>query len=774
MQRRAVMLFLALFFSCARAQDTGIFVGEPKIYDDRSLQLMLNATRAQLNALHPLDQATLIGHIGAVQGANLRQSSFALQVNGPPSVGNVTTTSSGTASPVQTSDISTTTGTTASKTVENKTVTTTPSATTQNVATQPSVAPSAPSAPAPTTSLPSTYGISALDTLNEEMQLAYETANLQLLLEGSISDRFVSGTHLLKRHTTVGFPISIGPSAEKRFRNAVAEVEVVVTNGPGILQPGQAPALLTILPREKTYNVANITDRSASIGGGVVAQVVSVGATWMWGHKTYYLAQDQDTVALQRPAPAGQTKFAWQFRPVLGQKVLRSGLRQTFVQLAFGTGPSRPGCLGFAQITTRWRKYDPKTGTVGDEIMASSPQSYRLANFDLTPQADSVNVEDVGGGSITVTLTGGFLPGTRVRIGGLMLDESMPNVTLSPNALQFTVPANIVAKNSPMLVGRDGTEHEALQPDPAVGNNVPELPDCTDQLHAPVPGAAVTPPPPIKPAIAISDVSVTPYTDTQSLVTVTLSSFPSDPGGLNPLVVLLGGTLFGLSDSPFIPASAGTLRFISSNDLIRTNRTLTVKRLFWGRNFAAGATLTAPSDYSIAKVNLLTTGDDTVFAVSGIGANQLQVIVPERGTRTEQIVLPGGAANDTTAILLHVPSAELKGLKQFAMRVGTQPVIFLPVPDGAKEPSPKAMLKPHAPIPPGTGVSLTIGGTALDSIRSIRYIRTPLSFRLSLDKQSLIVDLPPEITSTEGVRFLDFLYSDGTSARYEIDVKSKK
>jgi len=38
------------------------------------------------------------------------------------------------------------------------------------------------------------------------MQLTYEIANLQLLLEGSLSDRFVRRQRIVKRRTTVGFP----------------------------------------------------------------------------------------------------------------------------------------------------------------------------------------------------------------------------------------------------------------------------------------------------------------------------------------------------------------------------------------------------------------------------------------------------------------------------------------------------------------------------------------------------------------------------------------
>ena len=110
---------------------------------------------------------------------------------------------------------------------------------------------------------------------------------------------------MLKRHTTVGFPITITTPDGEDYENAVAEVEVTVANERGALDPAAPPSLTTILPREKTYNVASITDKSFGIGaGGVIAGILSVGGSFFWGHRTYYLVKQQDTVALQKlPRP---------------------------------------------------------------------------------------------------------------------------------------------------------------------------------------------------------------------------------------------------------------------------------------------------------------------------------------------------------------------------------------------------------------------------------------------------------------------------------------
>ena len=196
-----------LFVTSLFAQDTGIFVGEPQIYDDRSLQLILNAARAQLAALRPIDQTRLLGHLGNLQGASLTQSQFSLQQNdrhpqetSPQRVRVVlprlqlTIVRRPRLLSIREQRYKT-------KLLRRPRV-----LTVQNVATQPVVTPTAPTMSAPTTSLPTTYGTSALNTLSEQMQLTYEIANLELLLEGPLSDRFVGNSRDLKQHATIGFP----------------------------------------------------------------------------------------------------------------------------------------------------------------------------------------------------------------------------------------------------------------------------------------------------------------------------------------------------------------------------------------------------------------------------------------------------------------------------------------------------------------------------------------------------------------------------------------
>lgn len=429
----------------------GIFVDDPKVYDDSSLQLMLNAARARLAAVQAIDQTGLLSRVGNVTGASLSQSSLGVSVMGPPIAQSVVTDS----------------------------------ATPSTVTTNPALTPTAPAAPANGgVALPSAFGISALDALNEQMQLTYEIANLQLLLEGSLNDRFVKGQRFIKPRATLGFPITITPPA--RYKNAVAIVEVEVENPDVNFNPDDRPAVTALLPREKTYNVAALTDRMTSIGGGLVTQVVSGGFSLLRGRKSYYIVQDQDTLAVMQPgSTARKTSFLWQFRPVLGQPYVRGGLKQTFVQLSVPLA-STSGCFGKIQIRTYWQRVDRKTGVLKKVIPESIGREkvQPIPVFDLAPMIeDEVAYDDLGAGQIRVTLTGKFLGGTYVRVGNNFYREGSPGFTSELTRIRFVAPAADVARYNAYIVSRDGAETKVI--DPADPENRPKLPLTCTPAHAP-------------------------------------------------------------------------------------------------------------------------------------------------------------------------------------------------------------------------------------------------------------------------------------------------
>jgi hypothetical protein len=547
-----------------RDQNTnGIVVGRPKVYDDSVLQQMLSAAEARLSGLQVLDQSSIASRLGSVTGASQQISSFGLSVQGPPLPSVATTSNGATKQVVDTV-----------KSPTDTTVQTTTNAPVQNVVTtSPQVSAPSVTAPASSTTLPSSFNVSASDILNEQLQLTFEIANLRLLLEGSLTDRILRNSKkdvtLVKPRTTIGFPITISP--DRRYKDAVAIVEVEVATNPNAdaSDSGEAPAIIALLPREKNYNVAAITDRSVSIGGGVVTQVASVAGSFFSGRKTYYIVQDQDTLALTfRPSPKDQndkrrTGFLWQFRPVLGGSYVKAGLKQTFVQLAFPS-PEGASTFGKIHIRTYWRKYDRKSDLLKEIIPGSLrendtteapsqnlPEDADIPTFEMRQDISTFNpqhLEDLGNGQMLVTLTGNFLGGTYVRVGSTILQVGSPGFFTSEYRLiRFTAPIADLATKKTVVVTRDGTE----------------VPLVISDTKTPI-------------AVNIKPPSVTAIDEANSLLFIQLDHVHTLPN--LPLVLVIGGKVFGYSDAPILREN-DTLSVVLPTAFLISNPEVTVKPL---------------------------------------------------------------------------------------------------------------------------------------------------------------------------------------------------
>jgi hypothetical protein len=94
-------------------------------------------------------------------------------------------------------------------------------------------------------------------------------------------------------------------------------------------------SLVSLLPRDKTYNVASVTKDSKAIDMGAVVQFIGVGASASKTQESVYLVKDTDTVALERSSQINSAKFAWQFSPGLRAAHGRTG---NAAGLRFGFG----------------------------------------------------------------------------------------------------------------------------------------------------------------------------------------------------------------------------------------------------------------------------------------------------------------------------------------------------------------------------------------------------------------------------------------------------
>lgn len=687
-----------------RAQN-GIDVYEPKVYDDSMLQQMLTAAQAKLASLQVLDQGTLVQKLGSVSGASQQYTSIGLTAQGPALPQTVTTNKGATES---TQDIAKTSINTEGKTSTDNSAQTTTNAASQDVTKTVSSA-SSPSATAPTpaTSLSTSgYSVSSSDILNEQMQLTYEIANLSLLLDGPLSDRILMGKNInmIKPRITLGFPIKISP--DKRYRGAVAVVEVevektgdltedshrIVTeeagqgveSGDGKVENGavgEAPTITALLPREKTYNVASIAEKNLSIGGGVVTQVMGLSGSWLHGNRTYYLVKDQDTLALTfqpdgEPAARKKVGFLWQFRPVLGQEYVRAGLKETFVQLAF---PEAWSAKSYGKVTVRsyWRRYDRKKGVVKEIIPGSlreiiTDQAINNYKLELPPRNfDDVSLEDIGGGQMLVKLYGRFLNGTYIRIGSTFIKAGSPAMSFEYYGIRFIAPISDLATKSVALVARDGSE----------------IPLEIKHLIPPPKGGTA---PVKKPRPQIKDIKISTVDETNSLIKVELTdaSFIKERP---PLVMVIGGRVFGYSDSP-IQREGDTLSAVVPTSWIIAHPEVTVKPLFAPKDFEDRRPLIDYDPTSqTERLLLFEQGKSSAkFILYGSRLGELKIIYPE-DVKGEII---GGANDARTMLVLELTADQLKNYKQMILQRGDERpfVIALPTLEfkDAKPPDPKA------------------------------------------------------------------------------------
>jgi hypothetical protein len=730
----------------------GIYAGEPKVYDDASLEAMLRAAQSRVGQLSAFDQTSILKNLGTVQGGSATQTQAAGQVSGLPKPG----------------------------------------------ATATAVTPNNPALPNPPAfTLPSSYTPAAADIFNEQVQLNYQMTNLQLLLEGALSDEFVVAT-MAKRRETFGLPIAIQTPPGSLYRHAAAEVEVSVCSPPQSLEGD--PSLVNLLPREKTYNVANIVSKSASASGGAIVGIVNFGGSFLRARQTFYLVQDQDTIAVplppekdacvadrvdtaNRPVTAvksSSVRFAWQFRPVLGQTVVRDGTRQTFAQVALPPELGSVGCSARVTIRSRWREYDAKTGRIG-KVLAdteSSPQVFEMGNFDVPPTPRTVQSEDNGDGTVTVRAMGGFKAGTRVRIGSQILDATSPLFEQSATEIRFTAPAAQIAAVGASLLNRDGTEAPVV-----TGGTSESLGSCAapkvpqpakpaegeGAAHVPLPGA----PPAAAPAPAAADLVLTPLTDSTSILTLKLdSSDAPETGEIG--VVLIGGQVFGLRNAPFLERDATHVKLVAGNDLLRTNKVVKWVRLFSSkppRLYTAG-----PVVYAVSGLTLLASGatgpapagkTGNYYAVTGSSLDGLTILDPPNTAWL-------ASANTAALKEFFLPDEVAKLYKSIVVQHGSDApaILSLPAAPAAQAAAPAAPAKPAIDPQPAAGIaatskSLTVTGSGMTQVAAVFYNLTPLPFTAANDKSLTVSQLPA--LGSPGITLV-FVYADKSLQPYFVPV----
>jgi hypothetical protein len=337
----AVALIIGVPVS-VHAQGNGINVGQPKVYDNQSLMIMLDQLNTRLSQVTVIDQQSLTKALGYTQGSQERDfvSNFNASVSLTPKA--LTDTGSGNANSSDSSK-----GSSGSSSGKNSSTGSSTTSALPELLTAPTYKPD--------------YGENSIDLLSDQVDLTYQIFNLRMLLERSVTDRLLNGSP--RRQAVVSFNITVDPPQNARDAAAYIEITLSSTKGP--------ISLVASMPQEKTYNATSLSSSSNAYGGSAVAKIISISYNQRKRNQIFYLYRDSDTLALERSPVGNSVTFGWVFRPVLGRRSVSPGMRQMFAVIALpdndmvGDGakedPSYPRVELHAK--TYWLHYERSSST---------------------------------------------------------------------------------------------------------------------------------------------------------------------------------------------------------------------------------------------------------------------------------------------------------------------------------------------------------------------------------------------------------------------------
>jgi hypothetical protein len=713
------LALLATVPAVAGQNGNGVMVGEPKIYEERTLRVMLQAAEQRLATLGPIDPS-VVARVGSIQGGRESFSDLSLSATSLP------------------------TPQTQTQVTEN--VSATPSTATTTTTTQGAVTPQAPGNTTfptgfgPSLGLQPTFGLSARDMLAEQLSLTFQIANLRLALERAASDRHFNGTtaggrtfSFPRQPILLGFQVSV--DSLSRYRGAVAEVRISLED-----PDGKMISLLTLLPTRDTYNVAAITRKSTSLGAGAIVNVFQVGVGFRRGRGTYYLVQDSDVLGLEYPGTTPQQlTFGWQFRPVLGRKSVDAGLRQVYALVTLpqsqNSNDDRP-IIG--TVETRWRRWNANRQGLGDEIPGSletqpfflSPAMFRNLGRDLAPSVAGVDWVDLGADRALVMVDGqNFYSDTQVAVGDILLDRSNGLQIPEEGRLLFTTSLKaLAASRDASLLGRYG--------------RVP--------LETPGAGAEQA-------SVKVESL------DFLNPETVRIRLSAEGFGKLEKPIVVIGDTVFGGRDRPLRirRKPKGTISGFELEapiSLIRTAQRFVVRDLFGGDDLFAEFRPVLTDDFTATKVVTLAKRKQGPL-LGVVGTNFDQRMAVEVGGQEIGVRVVG---DPPASLLTFEPANDLiAGVDQVVIRrKGT------PIPPVLLTLNPKPEVK-KPKLPESTQVSQGFSqpkkfiGTDLDSITKVVFEKEELKFEVVDKGAALEVVLTTHVTGTAGPKALEVHLVDG-------------
>jgi hypothetical protein len=469
--------------------ENGISVGEAKVFDNRSLVLMLDSLSETLRNLQLIDQEPLKRALGLLQGSRTTDiaRNFSATAGGTPKIEDIlqdARTVDSVSRSTQKTGLSEVGKISYSleQFIEDKVNEKLDRKTTTTTSERLPAIPNLPDLIGAVSGAPA-FGQSPGDLLSDQVNLTYQIFNLRMALERSLSDRLLPNGQT-RLQAVLGFNVSLDPPRDAE--NSAAVVEVTVSS-----KDGGPVSLVTLLPLERTYNSVALSTKSNAFGGSAVAKMFTVGYSERRRGQVFYLYRDHDTLSFERMMVGPQTvTFGWQFRPVLGRKSVVPGMRQMLAVIALPDSdtPSRNNSVPLKiDVRTYWRKYDANTLTTSDRYLIgpwphigralSLGLAYPVPNgiqarrtssstslvavprtsqyqASLAPSITGLEWHHLDDKTVFLSISGtNFFSGTQV----LPANAATTTQVKSNETIDATIPASVLIKGEPILVGRYGS-----------------------------------------------------------------------------------------------------------------------------------------------------------------------------------------------------------------------------------------------------------------------------------------------------------------------------
>jgi hypothetical protein len=720
------VVFAALLLASDASAQNGVHVGDIKVYDNRSLSLMLEQLSQQLQSVRVVDQQRLVQALGLTQGSQVRETVRALQVGTLPLPG-VQTTEALQEGALQITD---------------------------RTSDQAAVQPAAPTLPTPLSAPASgvNFGQNAQDLLAEQIDLTYRIFNLQMLLERSLTDRLWEDEPRLQ--AVVGLEISIDPPRDARDHSAVVELTLST--------PSSRPTLVALMPEAKRYNASALSTKSNAFGGAAVAQILTIGYSEQRRGQVFYLFQDVDTIALERLSMPGDgdtdaLSFGWSFRPVLGRRSVAPGVRQLFAVISFPaadleTTPPQEMAL---KARTYWRKYDQSSLTSRSAARLDSGPfnlpSVSVKNSTAYEKALSARVERVewsatdDRNALVVVRGKNFFPGTKVFIGPRSYDGPATGLTVkSDKTLELKMTLQELAFGEGMVSGRYGPAVPLTQSGVGRAGSFGTGLLLRRIEFDLIPGrdrAEVIVTLGERSGMRLSSLPDRAIFSVRE--TVFVSPYWSQPAGC---------------DKPDGPPDCLELRYAVPSELLVRDAMVQVRVPFAGPAWTVAAPVSL--NRGVIEARAIGGSPDVLIAISGRGFAQDWTVQMDRRYAAGQT--PALTVTDNL-LTFHAPENAVKAFTHVLVQPPQgSPVVVALARGTPARPAPAIKPSPSLQAKVDSAIEVSVAGTSLDQITTVKFGSDALPFSVSGDGTEMKIVLSRAVTAKAGQVTLRFEKADGS------------